>query len=266
MPSLRELQRSFSAATMFGDDAALSSLAIVPGGIDPRERMTIYRNNVFGNYCKVMAATYPVVRRLVGAPFFTAATEQFVRAHPSTRGDVNGYGGDFARFLETYASAHELAYLPDVARLEWAIDQAAIAADAGPLDLAALGAVPSEALADLRFRTHPSARLLASSFPVLAIWQFNQPSYEGDDHVDLTQGGDTLLVARGAQGVSVERIGRGEHALLAALAANATLGTAAERASHADPDFDLTVALRRHVANETLVAFWAPPAFHGDKK
>jgi hypothetical protein len=107
MPSLRELQLSFSAATMFGDDAALSSLAIVPGGIDPRERMAIYRNNVFGNYCKVMAATYPVVRRLVGAPFFTAATEQFVRAHPSTRGDVNGYGGDFARFLETYAPAHE---------------------------------------------------------------------------------------------------------------------------------------------------------------
>jgi hypothetical protein len=266
MPSLHELQQSFSVAILFGDDAALSRLAIAPGGIDPKQRIAIYRDNVFGNYCKVMAATYPVVRRLVGAPFFTATIEHFVRAHPSTRGDVNGYGGDFARFLETYAAARGLAYLPDVARLEWAIDQAAIAADAGPLDLAALGVVPSDSLGNLRFRTHPAVRLLASSFPVLAIWQFNQPGYEGPDHVDLTEGGDMLLITRGAQGVSVERIGRGEHALLTALAANATLATAAERASRADPDFDLAVALRRHVANQTLVAFQAPRASSGDKQ
>jgi Putative DNA-binding domain len=266
MPSLRELQRGFSAATMFGDDAALSSLAIVPGGLDPKQRIAIYRNNVFGNYCKVLGATYPVVRRLVGASFFAAATEHFVRAHPSTRGDVNGYGGDFARFLEAYAPARQLAYLPDVARLEWAIDQVGIAADAGPLDLAALGAVAPDAHAQLRFRLHPAARLIASSFPLLAIWQFNQPDYAGEDHVDLTQGGDTLLVMRGAQGVGIERIGRGEHALLAALAANATLGIAAERALLADADFDLTAALRQRVASHTLVAFRTPPATHGDTK
>lgn len=265
MPSLRELQRSFCAATLFGDDAALVSLAIVPGGLDPKQRIAIYRNNVYGNYCKALAATYPVVYRLVGAAFFTAATEHFVRGHPSTRGDVNGYGGDFASFLETYPPARELAYLPDVARLEWAIDQAGIAAEAGPLDLSALGAVAPDALDDLHFLLHPSARLLALSFPVLAVWQFNQPGYEGGDHVDLTASGDTLLVMRGAQGVGIERIEHGEHALLTALAADATLAAAVEYATLADPDFDLTAALRRHVANHALVAFRKPHESIGDQ-
>ena len=97
MPSLRELQRGFVAATVFGDTAALAGLGIVAGALDPAARIAIYRNNALGNYRKALAATYPVVRRLVGGPFFDAAIDAFVRAHPSPRGDVNRYGGELAR-------------------------------------------------------------------------------------------------------------------------------------------------------------------------
>jgi hypothetical protein len=258
MRSLRELQRSFSAATLFGDRGATATLGIVAGDLDPAARIGVYRNNVFGNYRKVLAATFPVVRRLVGDAFFDAAADHFVPGHPSTRGDVNRYGGEFAVFLAAYPPARELAYLADVARLEWAIDQAGIAADAGPLDTTALAAVAADALAHLRLVLHPAARLLASPYPVLRIWQVNQPGYPGDLRIDLGEGPDTLLVTRGTNGVTVERIGRGDHTLLAALAANATLGSAAEAAAAAEPAFDLGVALRRHVANQTLVAFRAP--------
>ena len=264
MPSLLELQRGFSAATLSRDAAALASLSIVSGGLDPGARIAIYRNNVLGNYCKALAATYPVVRRLVGPPFFDAAVEHFVQAHPSTRGDVNGYGAEFAGFLTSYAPARDLGYLPDVARLEWAIDQANIAADAAPLDAAALGAVAADALDDLRFRLHPSARLIASPFPIFRIWQINQPDHESEERIDLGEGGDTLLVQRGPGGVTIERLAAGEHALLTALSANATLAGAAAVAVAADPEFDLAGALRRHVANHTIVAFRAPTvATHG---
>jgi len=260
MPSLREIQRGFSAATLFGDSAAVAGMAIVAGNLDPQARIAIYRDNILGNYRKVLAATYPVVRRLVGGPFFDAATDQFVRGHPSRHGDVNRYGGDYAVFLASYPPARELNYLADVARLEWAIDQANIAADAAPLDLAALAAVAPEALVELRFNLHPAARLIASPFPILRIWQVNQPDYEGDAGVDLGEGADTLLVTRGDQGIVIDRLGKSEHAFLSMLAANATLGAAASRASDAETAFDLADALRRHVANQTVVAFRAPPA------
>jgi len=260
MPSLRELQRGFSAATLFGDGPAAAGLAIVAGGLDPQTRLAIYRNNILGNYRKVLAATFPVVRRLVGQAFFDAATDQFVRGHPSRHGDVNRYGGDYATFLASYPPAGRLGYLTDVARLEWAIDQASIAADAAPLDVSALAAVAPEGLGELRFHLHPSARLIASPYPVLRIWQVNQPDHVGDDHVDLGEGGDLLLVLRGDQGVSIDRIGTGEHAFLGALGAGTTLGVAASRASDADSAFDLAATLRRHFAQHTVVAFHAPPA------
>ncbi len=258
MPSLRELQRGFSAATLFGDDAATARLAVMAGDLDPQTRIGIYRNNILGNYRKVLAATFPVIRQLVGGPFFDAATDQFVRGYPSRHGDVNGYGADYAEFLGFYPPARELHYLADVARLEWAVDQANIAADAAPLDVAALGGVAPDALAEVRFQLHPSARLIASPFPILRIWQVNQPGHEGDDHVDLDDGSDQLLVARGDRGIAIDRIGKGEHAFLTALAANATLGTAATHAAEVEPEFDLAAALRRHVANHALVAFRAP--------
>jgi hypothetical protein len=258
MPSLREIQRAFTASVVFGDAAALGSLGIVANGLDPAARIGIYRSNVLGNYRKALAATYPVVQRLVGTPFFNAAIDAFVRAYPSTRGDVNRYGAELAPFLATYPPARELPYLPDVARLEWAIDHANIAADASRLDLDALGTVPPEALGGLRLTLDPSARLVVSPYPIWRIWQVNQPGRDRDETVDLGEGGDALLVRRDSEGVVVERLGAGEHALLAAFAARASLSDAAARATEIDSNFDLSQVLRHRVATRTIVAFRAP--------
>lgn len=258
MPSLVEIQRGIAAAMISDDAAALAGLGIVAGTISPAARIAIYRSNVFGNYRKALATTFPAVRQLVGTAFFNSAADAYVRMHPSTRGDVNRYGDDLARFLAAYEPARTLAYLPDIARLEWAIDQAAIAADAPPFDLAALAALPEKMHAGLRFVLHPSAQLIESYYPILHIWQVNQAHFEGPAEVDLREGGDSLLVLRGECGVDLERLKPGEAALLAGLAAGETLALAADFATDAEPTFDLPTALRRHVANHVLAAFVAP--------
>jgi len=258
MPSLVEIQRGMAAATLFGDAAALAGLPIVAGTISPTARVDIYRNNVFGNYHKALAATFPVVRRLVGAAFFNAAVDAYVRAHPSTRGDVNRYGGELPRFLADYPPARGLAYLPDIARLEWAIDQAAIAADALPFDLVTLAALPEDAHASLRLVLHPSAHLVESRYPILHIWQANQPDFEGSADVDLDQGADSLLVARGEGGVAIERLEPGAAALLHGFVAGEPLAVAARLATAAEPSFDLAATLRQLVANRVLAGFVAP--------
>ena len=258
MPSLREVQRGFVAATVFGDTGALAGLGIVAGALDPAARIAIYRNNALGNYRKALAATYPVLQRLVGGRFFTAAIDAFVRAHPSPRGDVNRYGGELARFLAAYPPARELPYLPDVARLEWAIDQANIATDAPPFDPAALRDVPENAFGELRLVLHPSAQFVVSAYPIFHIWQLNQPGHAEDDRVDLGEGGDALLVRRAPDGVVIERLAAEEIAFLGALAGSRSLNDATERASAIEPSFDLSGALMRHVSAGTIVAFLAP--------
>jgi hypothetical protein len=260
MPSLHELQRAFSAATVFGDPAALASLGVVAGGLKAEARIDVYRRNVLGNYRKALAATYPVIKRLVGAPFFDAASDNFVRGHPSTRGDINRYGGDFPAFLGEYPPARDLRYLPDVARLEWAVDQAGIARDAPLFDLAALSGVAAELHGDLRFSLNPSAALIVSTYPVLHIWQANQPDADADERIDLDEGGDTLLVLRRADSgrVVIERITPADHRLLALLRAGRPLGEAANDCAATFPGFDLAAALQRHVAGNAVVAFRAP--------
>jgi hypothetical protein len=254
MQSLRETQRRFAEA-VFSPEAPIDFVA--GSATFARDRMAIYRRTVFANYRNALSATYPVVKRLTGAPFFNALVDAFANAHPSRSGDLNIYGESLGEFLTTYPPAADLPYLGDVARLEWAIDEAHRASDAPCVPesvLAALAVAPPEWLPGLRLRLESSCRLVASPFPILRIWQTNQAGYTGDDRVMLDEGSDALLVQRDAKGVSLERIAAGDHAWLAALAAGATLGAAIEAAQNADATFDLGIALRDHIAAGTIIA------------
>ena len=75
---------------------------------------------------------------------------------------VNRYGGDFAVFLTGYAPARELVYLADVARLEWAIDQANIAADAPEIDGNVRLLPPEKASKQLRVGEFTRARIVGT--------------------------------------------------------------------------------------------------------
>src|SRR5262249_24093190 len=138
-------------------------------------------------------------KRIVGAPFFNTAADHFVRERPPRSGDLNIYGGEFGNFLASYPHAADLPYLPDVARLEWAIDEAHRAPDGSYAPdnvLAALSIVDTGNLPSLRLRLESSCRLISSDFPILRIWQVNQPENEDDWNVDFDIGGDNLLVRR----------------------------------------------------------------------
>jgi hypothetical protein len=215
---------------------------------------------VFANYRNALAASYPVVQRLVGAPFFGAAVDAFVRAHPSRRGDLNVYGDAFGDFLAAYAPAADLPYLRDVARLEWAMDEANRAEDltgTPDLVLAAMAIVPADRLPGLRLRLAASCRLVASDYPVLRIWQVNQSNFDGDDHVWLDASADRLLVRRDVDGVVVERPISGEFEWLRALSAGATLADAIGAAQRSDAGFDLGKAMRTHIGSGTLAGIAA---------
>src|SRR4029077_20757608 len=98
------------------------------------------------------------------------------------------------------------------------------------------------------FVLHPSAQIVVSRYPVLRIWQVNQPDYTGDDRVDLAEGDEALLVWRAADGIPIERLAPGEHAFLAALARNDRLSVAAEGAAGREVSFDPADVLQRLAA------------------
>jgi hypothetical protein len=149
------------------------------------------------------------------------------------------YGAGFADFLA--AAPNAPAYLPDVARLEWALNLAYHAEDRPALAPGHLASLPPEAQAGLCLKPLPSTAIVSSAFPILAIWQANQPGRE--DAVDLAQGGQAVLVWRADGDAVCRALAPGEAALLQALLGGQALADAAAAAIEAEPGLDLPPAI-----------------------
>ncbi len=254
MRSLHDLQSRFAEA-VFDPKSTGFGMDIRANGLGSARRVSVYRNNVTNSLSEALRVSYPVVERLIGAEFFAHAARCYVRDVPSRSGDLHDYGAAFPAHLARLPGAAALTYLPDVALLEWACQEVFHAPEAEALDLPSLAAVPSECHGDLRLRLHPASRLLASDYPVLRIWQLNQPGYAGEDTVDLGIGGVRLLVIRRGIETEIEPLSAGEYALLTTLRDAWPLATACGSAQAAEPALDLAATLRGHIARRTVVGF-----------
>jgi hypothetical protein len=173
-------------------------------GDRPAGALAVYRAQGLAGWRAALAAAYPVVARLVGTAFFDEAADRYAARHPSASGDLHEYGHAFAAFLAAYAPASGLAWLGDVARLEWAVHEAAFAADADPFDFATLAAVAPDRQGDVVLRWHPATRRIASPHPIVALWEANQPSRDGTP--ERTTGADHGLVSRFQGGLRVRAL------------------------------------------------------------
>jgi hypothetical protein len=238
--ALAELQRRFIAALDDERDASW------PG-------VEVYRTTARANAGAALAQTYPVVRRLVGDPFFFEAARTYGLANPSASGDLNEYGARFAEFLRGYEHAVPLGYLPGVARLEWACHESARAADASGLDFEALARAPATEFSRMRFSLHPALRLVRSHHPIASIWHANQLGRDGTP--DATHGAQFVVVARGAEGVQVETVQPSEWQLLMSLAKGATLGEASAGLDAATAARVIGTSLARFIREGAIAGF-----------
>jgi hypothetical protein len=248
--SLRELQGRLSAA-IFEQHAVPNE--ICDGEFSAAERVQIYRRNTVVTLTEALAACYPTVQTLVGEEFFSQTAEQYIRLYPPTSGNLHDFGSALATFLAHFTPAQALAYLADVARLEWARQLSYHADDAPALDIETLKAVSPSELEALRFEQHPATRLISSAYPVFDIWQLHQ-SNDPEATVDLGVGGQHVRVFRHRLKVHIELLGSAEYLWLQSLADGRALGEATDVALAADGEFELIRQLQRHLVGGTWTA------------
>jgi hypothetical protein len=242
MPTLHELQKRFAAAVI-GGDASEVARPIIDDAPGAAARVGIYVNHFHVTLIDALAATFPVVRELVGGPFFQAVARRYVREEPPTRPCLFEYGGGFPAFLERLPEARSLAYLADVARLEWAINEAWHAPDTPAVDEGAAARLIAAGSSDLGLRLHPSCRLVASPFPLHRIWQVHQKACREREAVDLDAGGVRLLVHRQHDEVGWIDLPPADFAFLDSMIMNGSLQKALTFARAVDRAFDPTAAL-----------------------
>lgn len=254
MPTLLELQASFRGGVLEQGDAVILP-EIVGDGLAPAARLGIYHNHVFTTLTNALKAMFPVICRLVDERFFAYAAHEYIRDNPPRVRCLFEYGASFADFLGAFPPCRGLPYLPDVARLEWAMNEALHAADAPPFEPGGLAVVPAGDTPNLILRLDPALRLLASPWPVDDIWAANQADSDPDARVDLAAGEVWLQVRRADDRVLFRRIDAASFAFRRALADRARLSEAAEAALRADSSFDLAAALRALVSERALAGY-----------
>lgn len=263
MHSLRELQAGFASA-LFNPGSSKDAPAIRADGVSPAVRLSFYRTNVFENYRKALASTYPAVEKLVGPGFFEGLAQEYTRRFPSHSGDVGQHAQHFAEFLSRHPIAKQLPYLTDVARLEWDIESCFNEAQCAPLSLQRLAAVQPEQCALLRFMLAPSCRLLSSRYPIDRIWRLCQSTTDTDERVDLDSGGVSLLVYRVGYAVTTELLSPAQLAMLTALSSGYDFTGAFDYARSIEAAFDPGAFLDHFLANGVLADFTLP-AEHADR-
>mgnify|MGYP000379006865 CR=1 FL=1 len=110
-----------------------------------------YRSNAAILAQRVLAAAFPMVRRLMGGESFDGLAVHFWRRHPPTKGDLAQWGEGLEDFLRGVPELmqHE-PYLPDVAALEWALHAGQTAPDSDSNDPVPFALIESEfPIADL---------------------------------------------------------------------------------------------------------------------
>ncbi len=251
MSSLRELQAGFRAALLADGEHGVTG-EIVGDRLDIPARLAIYRHHVLTSLTAALEATFPVVCQLVDRRFFGWLADRYIRAHPPTGPCLTDYGATLPAFIEDFPACAKLPWLGDVARLEWAMNAALHAPDVARLTPGGLAAISASALPELVLRLEPSVTLLASRWPIDAIWRANQPAAAAVT-VDLDAGGVRLQIRRAAEDVVFGALPGGTFAFRQALGAGRTLAAAVEAGLAVDPALEVAAEVRG-LLDEHLVA------------
>lgn len=251
MLSLRELQQSVRRSLVEQDDARAAH-HVVDDELAPAQRLAIYRNTFDSNLANALRLSYPAVHRLVGADFFEGAAKLFAHQHPPRSAWLDEYGAEFPDFLREFSPAASLAYLPDVARLEWAVTRALHAPDVNSLEAHGLAELDPADHERVCFVAHPSLSLLRADYPADTIWRaVLAQDDEALGAIDLAAGTCWLLVERSATGVEVTRLDECRWRFADVLIAGVPLGTALEIAA----DTEASSLLAEHIVSGRFVAF-----------
>ncbi len=175
-------------------DAKMSAMA----------RVDIYNGMYFLRLLDMVREDFPITEAALGAEVFRDLCADFLAALPPSKPTARDTGERWPEFLAARPPAAQPAWLPDLARLEWAIADVFDDPDAPLLDGGQLAGITPERLVALPLRFVPAHRLLRCTFAADDLWR------DLEAHRSATPAPRTVLVWRqdqaAATGPPVSRI------------------------------------------------------------
>lgn len=199
--------------------------------------LAAYRANALACARRALEAAYPVMSQLIGEENFAFLARDFWQTHPPVLGDLAQWGEPLAAFAAQAPQLEDLPFLPDVARIEWALHTCAGAADRMQ-DASSVAGLAEGDPSAVWFTLAPGTCVLSSACPAAAIALAHKGQGSLDAAFDLLKQGvaQTALVWRQGYAPRLRLLHHHETAFTQALLAGQALANALDVA-HASFDF-----------------------------
>jgi hypothetical protein len=214
------------------------------------------------NPLATLSARFRLVRRMVGEASFRSVALRYIANEPPHLAVPQRHGETFPAFIRQQGSGGSIDYVADIAALELAVGKARDADRAAVNGAKASSRLLTRLSGGLKVALHPSASLVQSRFPIVAIWESLQSGRRGMiDHWRP----EAALVVRPLRRVEIVRLPPGGYAFLHALSYGQTIAVAAEAAAAAAADFALTPNLMLLQKTNVVIGLRAVGSFE-DKR
>lgn len=253
-PDLSDLQEAMMRA-LHGEatDQSLSPHLRAAADKPVTSPLSIYRHSMQATRITALRLSYRAVERLVGTDFFTAAAALYVRTTPSEHGDLDRYGATFGDHLGKLPAAADLPWLPDLARLEWRLEQLHRCAPETALTRNDLAHPDAATFDDRSLRLVGRAALFESPWPVVRIWLAHRENPADPDLDAVDSRPDRALVHAG-EPTQVTLLDEASWSFFRALEQGGTLLVAVNQALAIDPEFDFQSTFARALDGGALAS------------
>lgn len=219
-----------------------------------------YRANAQANAESALTAAYPVLQQLIGEENFRHLAHDAWQAMPPERGDLAQWGRALAEYLpnvpQLKALLQDHPYLPDVARAEWALHEAATASDA-QLDVQSFQLLAAHDPVQIQLILSPGCALIRSAYPMVAIMELHdaraiQAHAAAREHISIGEAQTALIWRRGLRPM-IGAADAATSALIEATLQGQPLSVALEAALAKDAAFDFSAWLAAQVQAGVLL-------------
>ncbi len=254
---LRAMQTRFLTALRDGQDVlqvAGQDVFLEPPGDTISARWTIYREGYLIRLAEAIQNDYPALARIVGPSAFAGLCRRYVAECPPSSHDIGRAGASLAGYLPADPVTTRLPFLPDLARLEWALAEAVVARDEAPLSWSDVEVLGAERVVDVPLLAMPGTAIIRSEWPLSDLWLAKDKE---DGEIDIVVEGPpaTLLVWRDGLDARWRAAEMDEAALIEGALCRSTPTSLLESGAFGagdDAPLRLVAALRRLVELGTL--------------
>ena len=178
-------------------------------GADLSARLQAYSNNYQGGLTSFLRITYPQVFAHLGAQYFDFICRGYIVENPMIKSAIDEYGYTFSKYLDEQIlirkEMEELAFLPDIARVDWAVQSSYYALSRPKFDFDCFAQLNIEQQQNVHLLLAPDIYLIGSHWPLEQLWQYHKSTKELRD-IEHKNYKNWIIVERAEVTVNVKSI------------------------------------------------------------